>query len=204
MTAGCGRPRQRAPAPKAHWRSRAGAGYFRLSNACMHGRHWRAAVPGGALHPACCGWAGESRHHAAGMPGLTNAGYPSPSMPLPGSAGAVFCRLALRCWRCPGVAGRSLAALARPAVPETAWQALAAKIGGGVLRPGDRGFRVLTRPQNLRYDRGEPVSPARAMPRKSPPRWAERARSACRWCCAPAATAMRGAAPVPGWSSIPD
>jgi hypothetical protein len=53
------------------------------------------------------------------------------------------------------------ASLTRPNVPDAAWKALAMKVKGGVLRPGDRGFSALTRPQNLRYESIVPLGVAR-------------------------------------------
>jgi FAD binding domain/Berberine and berberine like len=47
------------------------------------------------------------------------------------------------------------------AISASAWQDLAAKVKGGVLRPGDPGFAVLARPQNLRYDGIVPLGIAR-------------------------------------------
>ena len=81
----------------------------------------------------------------------------------------------------PGIARRSLfagaaATLALPriaraapklsvaAVPESAWNALAAKITGGVLRPNDTRFDALTRPENLRYYSPPPTCCAAADP----------------------------------------
>ena len=48
-----------------------------------------------------------------------------------------------------------------PRISASAWKNLADKVSGGVLRPGDRGFAALTRPQNLRYDGITPLGVAR-------------------------------------------
>jgi FAD/FMN-containing dehydrogenase len=51
---------------------------------------------------------------------------------------------------------------AKPPHPSaSAWKNLADKVKGGVVRPGDRGFGALTRPQNLRYDDITPLGVAR-------------------------------------------
>jgi FAD/FMN-containing dehydrogenase len=51
---------------------------------------------------------------------------------------------------------------AKPPQPSaSAWKNLADKVKGGVLKPGDRGFAALTRPQNLRYDEITPLGVAR-------------------------------------------
>ncbi len=51
---------------------------------------------------------------------------------------------------------------AKPPQPSaSAWKNLADKVKGGVLKPGDRGFAALTRPQNLRYDDITPLAVAR-------------------------------------------
>ncbi len=48
-----------------------------------------------------------------------------------------------------------------PAISAAAWNDLAAKVKGGVLTPGDRGFAALTRPQNLRYENIVPLGVVR-------------------------------------------
>jgi FAD/FMN-containing dehydrogenase len=47
------------------------------------------------------------------------------------------------------------------AISRSAWKDLAAKVTGGVLRPGDPGFAALARPQNLRYQGVAPIGIAR-------------------------------------------
>jgi hypothetical protein len=48
-----------------------------------------------------------------------------------------------------------------PPISASAWKSLATNVRGGVLKPGDRGFAELTRPQNLRYDGITPLGVAR-------------------------------------------
>lgn len=62
-------------------------------------------------------------------------------------------------------AATSAATPATRAVSEQAWRALAAKVKGGVVRPGDHDFIALSRPQNLRY--ASEVSLGVARPRNS-------------------------------------
>jgi len=67
------------------------------------------------------------------------------------------------------LAGAAAASLVAPTfgdakpsgISASAWKDLAAKVSGGVLKPGDPGFAALTRPQNLRYDRIIPIGVAR-------------------------------------------
>jgi hypothetical protein len=54
-----------------------------------------------------------------------------------------------------------------PQIPASAWKNLADKVRGGVLRPGDRGFAALTRPQNLRYDDITPLGVAASRRRRN-------------------------------------
>jgi FAD/FMN-containing dehydrogenase len=67
------------------------------------------------------------------------------------------------------------AARATRAVSEQAWRALAAKVKGGVVRPGDHDFIALSRPQNLRYATEVPLGVAR-------PRDAVETNAAIAWC----------------------
>ena len=47
------------------------------------------------------------------------------------------------------------------AISDAAWKDLAAKVSGGVLKPGDPGFAALARPQNLRYEGIAPIGIAK-------------------------------------------
>jgi FAD/FMN-containing dehydrogenase len=72
-------------------------------------------------------------------------------------------------------AGITSAKPATRAVSEQAWRALAAKVKGGVVRPGDHDFIALSRPQNLRYATEVPLGVAR-------PRDAVETNAAIAWC----------------------
>jgi FAD/FMN-containing dehydrogenase len=75
----------------------------------------------------------------------------------------------------PWVARAATSPPKQQAVSGSAWRALAGKVKGGVVRPGDRDFIALSRPQNLRYATEVPLGVAR-------PRDAAETNAAIAWC----------------------